>query len=86
VLHKTATGYQIENPTPYYITVAGIAARGKGHEDNGFMPVTLAPKSRTDVKSIIYDAPVVTYINDYGGRPELAFTCAQQRCSVNDTQ
>ncbi|MBL5902033.1 fimbria/pilus periplasmic chaperone [Serratia fonticola] len=86
VLHKTATGYQIENPTPYYITVTGIAARAKGREDNGFVPVTLAPKSRTDVKSIVFDAPVVTYINDYGGRPELAFTCAQQRCSVNDTK
>ncbi|MNI15666.1 Chaperone protein PapD precursor [compost metagenome] len=86
VLHKTATGYQIENPTPYYITVTGIAARAKGREDNGFVPVTLAPKSRTDVKSTVFDTPVVTYINDYGGRPELAFTCVQQRCSVNGTQ
>ena len=81
VLHQTAKGYQIENPTPYYITVVGIAARAE-REDNGFVPVTLAPKSRTAVKSTVYDSPVVTYINDYGGRPELVLTCVQQRCSA----
>lgn len=82
VLQQTAKGYQIENPTPYYITVVGIAAREKARESNGFVPVILAPKSRTSVTSAVYDAPVVTYINDYGGRPELAFTCVRQRCSA----
>ncbi len=85
VLHKTAEGYQMENPTPYHITIVGISAQTKGDEGKDFTPVTLPPKSRTDVKSGVYDAPVVTYINDYGGRPTLAFSCAQQRCSVNGT-
>lgn len=86
VLYKTVKGYKIENPTPYYITIVGIAAKAKRQESKNFVPVTLAPKSHTNVNSAFYDAPVVTYINDYGGRPELAFTCVQQRCSASGTQ
>lgn len=82
ILHKTANGYRIENPTPYYITVANISAQGKGRENKDFSPVLLAPKSTKTVISPVYEEPVVAYINDYGGRPTLTLTCVQQRCSA----
>ncbi|HIE0647015.1 TPA: fimbria/pilus periplasmic chaperone [Serratia marcescens] len=82
VLHKIAGGYRVENPTPYYITVVGIAAQAKGNENKDFKPLLLAPKSSSTVTVPVTDAPQVTYINDYGGRPTLKFSCVQQRCSA----
>lgn len=40
----------------------------------------LAPKSSASVKSGIYAKPYLTYINDYGGRPTLAFRCSGSQC------
>jgi len=28
------------------------------------------------------NTPVLTYINDYGGRPQLAFSCSGSSCQV----
>ncbi|CNI65841.1 fimbrial biogenesis chaperone [Yersinia pekkanenii] len=80
VLHKTAQGFRIENPTPYYITVEGLAEKGKSAANSDFQPVMIAPKSSAELKSARFAAPVLTYINDYGGRPELNFSCSGAVC------
>lgn len=85
VLHKTAQGYRVENPTPYYVTVIGITAKAGDKVSNEFDPVMVAPKSSAELKSGSFAAPVLTFINDYGGRPELTFSCSGDRCQFAKT-
>ncbi|AKJ41303.1 molecular chaperone [Pragia fontium] len=80
VLHAEGGGYRIENPTPYYITVIGLAGSEKQSLEGDFETVMLAPNSSARVKSAAYGKPYLTYINDYGGRPTLAFRCSGSRC------
>ncbi|HAE77076.1 fimbria/pilus periplasmic chaperone [Morganella morganii] len=82
VLHKVSKGFVIENPTPYYITVADIKPNKENSKTSEFIPVMIAPMSSEEVSSAVYESPVVTYINDYGGRPTLNFYCAQTQCRV----
>lgn len=82
VLHKEERGYRIENPTPYYVTVIGLGNTPQQSEKGAFDVVMVAPKSSASVKSAHYSTPYLTYINDYGGRPVLTFTCAGERCSA----
>ncbi|WON78906.1 molecular chaperone [Serratia sp. UGAL515B_01] len=79
-LIKTATGYRIENPTPYFITVIDLTEKGK--PNSNIEPVMIAPKSAESVKTPSLQTPVLTYINDYGGRPELTFNCQGERCQT----
>lgn len=82
VLTKTSGGYTIDNPTPYYVTVIGLGGSKKEAEEGKFEPVMLAPKSSKTVKSGSYSTPYLSYINDYGGRPVLQFTCSGNRCTA----
>lgn len=79
VLTQTAKGYQIENPTPFYVTVIGLAG-SKKDDDKNFQTVMVAPKSNVSVVTGHYATPYLTYINDYGGRPSLKFTCQGAVC------
>lgn len=80
VLTKVGDGYQIHNPTPYYLTVIGISGQAKSDSANDFRPVMVPPKSTLKAVSPVYATPYVTYINDFGGRPELKFTCNGSEC------
>lgn len=82
VLHKTSGGYTIDNPTPYYVTIIGLGGSKKQSEEGTFETVMLAPKSSKMVKSEHYSTPYLTYINDYGGRPVLPFSCSGSRCTA----
>lgn len=82
ILRKTKGGYLIDNPTPYYVTVIGLGANEKQTKDGKFVPIMLAPKSSQIVKSEIYTTPYLSYINDYGGRPILRFSCNAEYCTV----
>lgn len=82
VLHSQADGWRIENPTPYYITVIGIGATAELAEKGEFEAVMVAPKSSVVSKGKTTTTPYLTYINDYGGRPTLAFTCTAGRCEA----
>lgn len=85
VLHKTAQGYRVENPTPYFVTVIGIKAKLGDKVADNFDPVMVAPKSSAELKSVTFANPVLTFINDYGGRPELSFACSGDRCQFVKT-
>lgn len=80
VLHVVAGGYRIENPTPYYVTVIGLAGSKEASSKGKFESVMVAPKKSMTVKMAPVSTPHLTYINDYGGQPTLAFTCAAARC------
>ncbi|CNI53733.1 fimbrial biogenesis chaperone [Yersinia bercovieri] len=82
ILHEEGSGYRIENPTPYYVTVIGLAGSQRQSEDEAFDVVMVSPKSSTQVKVGHYTTPYLTYINDYGGRPVLKFSCRGGNCAV----
>lgn len=82
ILTPVAGGYRIENPTPYYVTVSGLGGSEAQAKDNTFAAVMLAPKSEQTVKAASSGTPYLSYINDYGGRPVLAFQCSGGKCSV----
>ncbi|ECD5144125.1 fimbrial protein [Salmonella enterica subsp. enterica serovar Caracas] len=84
VLHTTKTGYRIENPTPYFITVIGLGGTVSQAENGKFDPVMVSPMSSVSVNNGTWNMPYLTYINDYGGRPTLRFVCSTGRCEAEE--
>lgn len=80
VINKTGTSLTVKNPTPYYITLSAVASdnvKSGGKSLSTFKGVMLSPKSteKITLQTAASDSFVVTYINDYGGHPELRFAC-----------
>lgn len=70
--------YTVNNPTPYYVTISSASSAVKGKDISGFSAVMIAPQSSEILggsASALGSAPVLGYINDYGGRPKLVFAC-----------
>lgn len=85
-LSKQGDKYQVSNPTAYYVTLVDASSKKDGASAPGFEPLMVAPKSK-DTLSVSAAAlgatPVLTYVNDYGGRPQLTFRCGGASCQVN---
>lgn len=84
-LLRQGSVYMVDNPTPYYITLVDAARSKNGAGAKGFEPMMVAPKSQMPLTvsvGAIGDSPVLTYVNDYGGRPTLSFRCSGNICSV----
>lgn len=84
ILTRQGDKYLVNNPTPYYVTIVDA---GSSNEPSikGFKPMMLAPKENlplTVSASEIGNSPVLTYVNDYGGRPQLNFSCTGTTCMV----
>jgi chaperone protein PapD len=87
VFRKSSGGFTIENPTPFYITLTGITRQTQkqgGGALSDFQPLMLKPKSSENIplRDNGLNSFVVTYINDYGGHPELRFACNGGVCNV----
>lgn len=85
VLTKQGDRYVVNNPTPYYITLVDASNRKDGVSAAGFEPLMLAPKSSAPLGSSLAalgNNPVLTYVNDYGGRPALSFRCDGTQCQL----
>ncbi|MCS4268445.1 P pilus assembly chaperone PapD [Serratia sp. BIGb0163] len=87
VFHKNAGGFTVENPTPFYITLTGMTRQTQkqgGGALAGFQPVMLKPKSSEPLRlsDTGLSGFVVSYINDYGGHPELRFACNGSVCNA----
>lgn len=83
-LQRQGDRYQVINPTPYYVTVSD-GGSSKGANISGFEAVMVAPKSTAMLNvaaSKLGNAPVLTYINDWGGRAQLQFSCQGSSCQV----
>ncbi|MEQ5724479.1 fimbria/pilus periplasmic chaperone [Providencia rettgeri] len=84
-LTRQGNQYTINNPTAYYVSFVDAVPNKNGQTVAGFEPVMVAPKS-SKALNVSADAlgnkPVLTYINDYGGRPTLSFTCQGNSCHV----
>ncbi|MBP6116521.1 MAG: fimbria/pilus periplasmic chaperone [Neisseriaceae bacterium] len=76
----------VENPTPFHIVMTGLASdfRARNGKDlAGFSGLMLAPFASEQIKlnTNVPSSFVLSYINDYGGHPELKFECdASERC------
>ncbi|MFP1725823.1 molecular chaperone [Lonsdalea quercina] len=90
-IRKSGQQLVVENPTPYYITVSNIQrpSAGKGGpsllKNRAFM---IAPKStlNVDIKDPSVRELSLFYVNDFGGHPELRFSCQQATCALVDKQ
>ncbi|HEB0053035.1 fimbria/pilus periplasmic chaperone [Serratia marcescens] len=85
-LTKMGEKYQVNNPTPYYITIVDASNKPGAVSAKGFEPVMVAPKGKEMLNvgvSALGNAPVLTYVNDYGGRPQLQFNCSGVECKAN---
>ncbi|CAI0998463.1 Chaperone protein papD precursor [Serratia marcescens] len=84
-LTKQGDGYQVNNPTPYYVTLVDASSKKGGASAPGFEPLMVPPKGSASLKvaaSALGNAPVLTYVNDYGGRPQLTFSCNGASCQA----
>lgn len=83
-LTRQADVYQVNNPTPYYVTLVD-AGKAKGNSITSFEPMMIPPKGSlplTVSATAAGNSPVLTYVNDYGGRPQLSFSCSGSICRV----
>ncbi|HID9396035.1 TPA: fimbria/pilus periplasmic chaperone [Serratia marcescens] len=84
-LSKQGDKYVVNNPTPYYVTIIDAASRKGAEGAKGFEPLMVPPQGSlplTVSAGSVGNSPVLTYINDYGGRPQLSFNCAGAVCKV----
>lgn len=89
LLTRKGDGYRVSNPSPYYVTLAAAYTQLDGKPVTGFDPVMIAPFSESPLSvkaGTLGDKPVITWINDYGGRPKLIFSCQQSVCRVADSK
>lgn len=88
-LNRQGDRYQINNPTPYYVVVIAASDHKDGASPAGFEPLLLAPLQQQPLNvkaSALGSAPVLTYVNDYGARLPLFFTCNGDVCHVDDAR
>ncbi|WP_426109320.1 fimbria/pilus periplasmic chaperone [Pseudomonas sp. TWR1-1-4] len=78
--------YQVNNPTPYYVTLVDARSTKDGKTVPGFEPLMVPPKGALTLGPTAKElgtTPHLAYVNDYGGRPLLAFTCIGSACTVS---
>lgn len=85
-LTRDGEHYRVSNPTPYYVTLVDARSTRDGKTAPGFEPLMIPPKDTLTLgptAKALGSAPYLAYVNDYGGRPLIAFTCSGDTCKVN---
>lgn len=85
-LIRQGNHYQVNNPTPYYITLVDARSGKDAKTAPDFEPIMVPPKASLPLgpsAASLGTAPYLTYVNDYGGRPTLAFSCSGNDCKVD---
>ncbi|KAF2407271.1 fimbria/pilus periplasmic chaperone [Pseudomonas antarctica] len=85
-LTRQGERYQVNNPTPYFVTLVDARTTRDGKTVPGFEPLMVPPKGSLTLgptAQALGTSPYLAYVNDYGGRPLLAFTCSGETCKVN---
>ncbi|MGF6593716.1 fimbria/pilus periplasmic chaperone [Pseudomonas sp. 2835] len=86
ILTRQNDRYLVNNPTPYYVTLIDATPNLKAASATDFKPLMIAPRGQLDLgvsSKALGDNPVLTYVNDFGGRPQLQFSCAADNCSAS---
>ncbi|WP_421524184.1 fimbria/pilus periplasmic chaperone [Pseudomonas yamanorum] len=85
-LTREGDRYRVNNPTPYYVTLVDARSSKEGKTVEGFEPVMVPPRGALvlgPAARSFGNTPYLAYVNDYGGRPLMAFTCSGETCKVN---
>ncbi|WP_426128810.1 fimbria/pilus periplasmic chaperone [Pseudomonas sp. DWP1b1] len=85
-LTRDGERYQVNNPTPYYVTLVDARSTKDGKTVLGFEPLMVPPKGQLTLgvtATALGTTPHLAYVNDYGGRPLMSFTCTGNTCTVN---
>ena len=77
------SGYMVKNTSPFYLTVIGLAGDKNKSENGAFDSFMIEPFGSHQVKTAHFQKPYLTYINDYGGRPTVAFSCNASVCKAD---
>lgn len=88
-LTKEGNNYVVHNPTPYYVTFTSVSPALGGESLKDFKPLMLEPLGQAPLGvsvSAVGNSPVLTYVNDYGGRPKLIFSCTGNSCTLKSTK
>nr|CDS57106.1 putative periplasmic pilus exported chaperone [Serratia symbiotica] len=86
-LTREGDKYRITNPTPYFVTIVAAQTAQSREDIASFNPLMIAPQSSALLNlsaKALGSSPVLTYINDFGGRPKLIFNCNAATCSVKE--
>ena len=70
----------------YKVTLVDARSSKDGKTVPGFEPLMVPPKGALALgptAKALGTTPYLSYVNDYGGRPVLAFTCSGDTCKVN---
>lgn len=84
-LQRNGEGYMAVNPTPYYITLIDAEPSRGSTANKKFQAIMVPPLGSVSLNTsaaLLGSAPVLTYINDYGGRPVLSMNCTGADCHV----
>lgn len=84
-LTRQGDKYVVNNPTPFYVTIVDAGTKKDAAGVKGFEPFMVPPKGNAPLTvsaASVGSTPVLTYINDYGGRPQLTFSCSGTACQV----
>ena len=85
-LTRRGDHYQVNNPTPYFITLVDARSARDAKTAADFEPLMVPPKGSLKLgpsAAALGATPYLTYVNDYGGRPTLAFSCSGNDCKVD---
>lgn len=85
-LTRRGDGFVVNNPEPYFVTISEARNNAQGLPLKGFEPVMVAPKSSAPLKGISGGIPVLSYINDFGGREQLSFICTGSLCTAKSVK
>lgn len=83
-LTRNGQGYTVSNPTGYYVVISNASQQKGGNAAAGFTPLVMAPHTSEDLKVKMDSVPVLTFINDYGARMPLLFSCSGNTCKVDE--
>lgn len=76
----------IDNPTPFYVVVSRVGNR-PDVSVSGFKNIVLEPRAHIPLgikSSELSNTPAMTYVDDFGGRRLLVFTCSGNNCKVDE--
>ncbi len=85
-LTRNGQEFTVNNPTPYYVIFSNASAQKNGNPAAGFSPIVMSPKTSAPLNVKMGSVPVLTYVNDYGARMPLFFTCNGNSCRVDEEQ
>lgn len=88
-LEKQGDRYLVKNNSPYYFTIVDGSDMPDKFIADDFEPLMLAPFSegKLAVSAAKLGAkPVLTYVNDFGARPQIIFECSANLCTGKPTK